>query len=210
MARAGLTPDRVVRTAADLADEIGFENITVSALARGFGVTDASLYSHVDSVQTLRVRIAQIASRELANRLSSALAGRVGKDALTAFAYAYREFALRYPGRYMSLQMLPRETVGESVEHRRVTEYTYAMLQAYELSEPDLTDAVRLLRSAFHGYASLEAMGAFSDPRDVRASWQQAVEALHASLSSAAERSAADVKDVGDTEKRPASPSGQQ
>ncbi len=47
MARAGLTPERLTRAAAELADEVGFGNVTVSALARRFGVKDASLYSHV-------------------------------------------------------------------------------------------------------------------------------------------------------------------
>ncbi len=56
------------------------------------------------------------------------------------------------------------------------------MLRAYGLTEPDLTDAVRLLRSTFHGYCSLEATGGFGAPRDVRASWDKVVEALHVTL----------------------------
>lgn len=56
------------------------------------------------------------------------------------------------------------------------------MLRAYDLTEPDFTDAVRLLRSTFHGYSALEANGGFGAPRDVQASWQQCVEALHAVL----------------------------
>nr|BFE78389.1 hypothetical protein GCM10020093_009900 [Planobispora longispora] len=42
------------------------------------------------------------------------------------------------------------------------------MLRAYRLSEPDLTDAGRLLRSAFHGYVTLEANGGFSHPGRAR------------------------------------------
>lgn len=62
MVRAGLTTDRVVEAAADLADSIGLDKVTVSALARGFGVKDASLYSHVRSVQDLRTRVALLAA----------------------------------------------------------------------------------------------------------------------------------------------------
>ena len=39
MARAGLTVERLVQAAAELADEVGFDNLTVSALARRFGVS---------------------------------------------------------------------------------------------------------------------------------------------------------------------------
>ncbi len=68
MARAGLTADRVVSAAADLADEVGFENVSLSALARRFGVKDASLYSHVRNLQDLRTRVAFLAGGELIDR----------------------------------------------------------------------------------------------------------------------------------------------
>ncbi|CAM5725776.1 Transcriptional regulator OS=Streptomyces glaucescens OX=1907 GN=SGLAU_26450 PE=4 SV=1 [Streptomyces glaucescens] len=56
------------------------------------------------------------------------------------------------------------------------------MLRAYGLDEPDLTDAVRLLRATFHGYCVLEAGGGFGAPRDVQQSWNRAVDALHTAL----------------------------
>ncbi|MET8682371.1 WHG domain-containing protein [Streptomyces sp. NPDC004647] len=180
MTRAGLTADRVVRAAADLADDVGFENVTVSALARSFGVKDASLYSHVRNVRDLRTRVALLAAGEFAERIGAAVAGRAGKDALAGFADAYREFALERPGRYTATQIqLDPATFAESAGHLRNVETTYAMLRAYGLAEPDLTDAVRLLRSTFHGYISLEANGGFGHPRDVQASWERAIDALH-------------------------------
>ncbi|MFE4955800.1 TetR/AcrR family transcriptional regulator [Streptomyces sp. NPDC056653] len=180
MVRAGLTTDRVVEAAADLADSIGLDKVTVSALARGFGVKDASLYSHVRSVQDLRNRVALLAAGEFADRLGTAVAGRAGKDALVAFADAYRAFALEQPGRYAATQIrLDPAVVAGSTAYHRTIEIIYAMLRAYDLSEPDFTDAVRLLRSTFHGYSALEANGGFGAPRDVQASWQQCVEALH-------------------------------
>ncbi|MFB7307091.1 TetR/AcrR family transcriptional regulator [Streptomyces sp. NPDC056192] len=183
MVRAGLTTDRVVEAAADLADSIGLDKVTVSALARGFGVKDASLYSHVRSVQDLRARVALLAAGEFADRLGTAVAGRAGKDALVAFADAYRAFVLERPGRYAATQIrLDPAVVAGSTAYHRTIEIIYAMLRAYDLTEPDFTDAVRLLRSTFHGYSALEANGGFGAPRDVQASWQQCVEALHIAL----------------------------
>jgi AcrR family transcriptional regulator len=183
MARAGLTVDRVVEAAADLADEIGFEQVTLSALARHFGVKDASLYSHVKNLQDLRTRVALLAGGELIDRIAEAVAGRAGKDALAAFAGAYREYALERPGRYAATQIrVDQAVVAASPDFLRTTEITYGMLRAYGLDEPDLTDAVRLLRSTFHGYCALEAGGGFGAPRDVRRSWDKAVEALHLAL----------------------------
>ncbi|CAM5290510.1 TetR/AcrR family transcriptional regulator OS=Streptomyces rochei OX=1928 GN=G3I25_23420 PE=4 SV=1 [Streptomyces rochei] len=183
MPRAGLTTDRVVAAAADLADATGFDNVTVSALARHFGVKDASLYTHVRNLRELRVRVALLAGGELIDEIAAAVAGRAGKEALAAFAGAYRSYALRHPGRYAATQIrMDQALVADSPALRRTAEITHGMLRAYGLTEPDLTDAVRLLRSTFHGYCSLEATGGFGAPRDVRASWDKVVEALHVTL----------------------------
>ncbi|MBP2708141.1 WHG domain-containing protein [Microbispora sp. RL4-1S] len=200
--RAGLTPDRITRAAADLADEVGLDKVTVSGLARHFGVKDASLYSHIKNLQDLRTRVALLAAGEMTEDIALAVAGRSGKDALAAFARAYREFALRHPGRYAATQLRldPADVAGTPAYVRNV-DLTYGMLRAYGLTEPDLTDAARLLRSAFHGYSVLEAAGGFAHPRDVDASFERAIEALHVLLTrwpSAARNSSTGTDDAPD------------
>ncbi|MFB7493486.1 TetR/AcrR family transcriptional regulator [Streptomyces sp. NPDC056161] len=183
MPRAGLTVDRLVAAAAELADEVGFEHVTLSALARRFGVRDASLYSHVRGLGELRTRLALYAGGKLIGRIAAAVAGRTGKDALVAFAAAYRSYALERPGRYAATQIrIDQDLVTDSPALRRTAETTYGLLRAYGLAEPDLTDAVRLLRSTFHGYCALESAGGFAAPRDVQLSWDKAVDALHIAL----------------------------
>jgi len=181
--RAGLTPDRLTAAAADLADEVGFENVTLAALAKRFGVKDASLYAHVRNLQDLRTRVALLAGGEMIERIAVAVAGRAGKDALAAFAGAYRAYALERPGRYAATQIrIDQDLILTTPAFRRTAEITYGMLRAYGLAEPDLTDAVRLLRATFHGYCALESTGGFGAPRDVQKSWDRAVDALHVAL----------------------------
>lgn len=183
MPRAGLSTDRLVAAAAELADEAGFEGVTISALARRFGVKDASLYSHLRGLQDLRTRLALFVGGEMIDRIAVAVAGLAGRDALVAFAGAYRAYALRYPGRYAATQIRIDPAMAlDTPEMRRTAEITYGMLRGYGLGEPDLTDAVRLLRATFHGYCLLEAGGGFGAPRDVQRSWDKAVDALHMAL----------------------------
>ncbi|CCH33364.1 WHG domain-containing protein [Actinosynnema sp. NPDC047251] len=183
MARAGITAERLVRAAVELTDEVGFGNLTVSALARRFGVKDASLYSHISSAHDLRSRVAVLALAELADRAAEALAGRAGKDALVAFADAYRDYARQYPGRYAAAQYRLDPDVAEASAARRHSDLTRTILRGYRLSEPDQTDAVRLLHSTFHGYVSLEAAGGFGHhPRGADVSWSRALDVLDSVL----------------------------
>src|SRR5690349_2627528 len=124
MVRVGLTTERLVRAGAELADEVGFDEVTVTALARRFDVKVASLYAHLKNSQDLRTRIALLALEELADEVADALAGRAGRDALAAFAAAYRDYARRHPGRYAAAQLrLDPETAAASagVRHAQMT-----------------------------------------------------------------------------------------
>ncbi|MDN3027259.1 TetR/AcrR family transcriptional regulator [Streptomyces sp. S.PB5] len=183
MARAGLTAERLTRAGADLADEIGFEQVTVSELARRFDVKVASLYSHVKNSHDLKTRICLLALEELADRGATALAGRAGKDALTALADVYRDYAREHPGRATAARMrLDPETAAASAGVRHA-EMTRAILRGYDLTEPDQTHAVRLLGSVFHGYVSLEAGGGFSHSApDSDETWVRVLDALDALL----------------------------
>ncbi|MGW2290188.1 TetR/AcrR family transcriptional regulator [Streptomyces phaeochromogenes] len=179
MVRVGLTTERLTRAGAELADEVGFEQVTVSALARRFDVKVASLYSHVKNSHDLKTRIALLALEELADRVAAALAGRAGRDALAAFADAYRDYAREHPGRYDAARLrLDPETAAASAAVRH-SQMTRAILRGYDLTEPDQTHAVRMLGSVFHGYVSLEMAGAFSHTAvPSQESWAWTLDAL--------------------------------
>ncbi len=183
MVRAGLSAERLVRAGAELADEVGFEQVTVSALARRFDVKVASLYSHVKGSQDLRTGIALLALEEMADRGAAALAGRSGKDALAALADVYRDYAREHPGRYAAARLRLDPATAAASAGVRHAEMARAVLRGYDLAEPEATHAVRLLGSVFHGYVELESSGGFSHSGpDSQESWTRIVDALDALL----------------------------
>ncbi|MFC5291127.1 TetR/AcrR family transcriptional regulator [Actinokineospora guangxiensis] len=183
MPRAGLTADKLVAAGAELADEAGFGQVTVAALAKRFGVAAASLYSHVGGTGDLRTRVALLALDELADRAADAVAGRAGRDALAALADAYREYAEAHPGRYAATRhRLDPATAAASAGPRHAA-LTRAVLRGYGLAEPETTHAVRFVGATVHGFLDLSASGSFahSEPH-ARASWTRALDALDAAL----------------------------
>jgi AcrR family transcriptional regulator len=179
-----LTPERVAVAGADLADEIGFEAVTISLLARRLAVKTPSLYSHVDGSDDLRVRIAAVALAESAVLVEAAVAGRVEGDAVAAYADAWRAFARQHPGRYAATrQRIPAADGGAAVAAlaagRRHAEVLRTVLEPYRLVGPVETHAIRLLGSLVHGYVSLELAGAFehSEPSSSE-SWAYVVDVL--------------------------------
>ena len=181
MPRAGLTSDRVTRAAADLADEVGLDAVTLTALARSFGVAVPSLYTHVRNPVDLRTRVALLALDETADLAADALAGVSGRDALAALGGVWRDYARRHPGRYAATRLpLDAETAAASAGPRHA-DLVRAVLRGYRLGDADETHAVRLLGATFHGYAALDAAGAFGHGTTVPSSdetWERVLDGL--------------------------------
>ena len=183
MPRAGLSRPAVVTAAAELADEAGWERLTLAALAARLGVRLPSLYKHIDSLDGLRRDVAVLAVTQLGAVMSAAAIGRAGGEALRAVAAAYRDYGRRHPGRYAATVRAP---AADDAEHTAAAEtvlrVVLAVLAGYGLTGDDAVDATRALRAALHGFVALEAGGGFGMPVDVDRSYTRLVDGFDATL----------------------------
>jgi AcrR family transcriptional regulator len=180
MPRAGLDADGVVAAAASLADAEGLERLTLARLADRLGIRAPSLYAHVDGLPDLRRRLADRGAGELAAALRAAAAGRAGGDALAAVADAYRAYALDHPGSYAALQLAPEVAGSEAA--RDVVDVVVAVLRGYGLEGEDAIHAVRVIRSALHGFVMLETGAGFGMRLDLDDSFARLVATLDKGL----------------------------
>ena len=179
MPRAGLTTAVVTQEAGKLADEVGFENLTLSALARRLGVRQPTLYKHVDGTAGLHREMAMLAKVQLADVMRRAAVGRARDEALLAIAVAYREWALEHPGLYATAV---RAAAPGDVDDERAAlealEVIYDVLRSYGISGDDAIEATRALRALLHGFVTLQSGGGFGYPVDIDHSFLRAIEGL--------------------------------
>ena len=181
MPRAGLDSEAVVAAAAALADADGLARLTLARLAADLGIRTPSLYAHVDGLSDLRERLAARGARELAAALRLAAAGQARGDALRAVALAYREYAHAHPGTYAAMQT-PSEREELQSAATEVVGLIVAVLRGYGLEGEPAIHAVRAIRSALHGFVTLEREGGFGLPVDVDTSYDNLVTMLDAGL----------------------------
>jgi len=182
MPRAGLSRDVVVAEAARLVDDRGAHSLTLAALAKRFGVALPSLYKHVGGLDDLHGRLATTAAAELGVEVRRAATGRAGADALHAVAAAYRRYATEHPGRY---QYLLRAHPGDDEYEAaagEVLDVVYGVFTGYGIDGAAAVDAARFVRSALHGFVSLEAVEGFGIPRSVDRSFERLVAGLDRAL----------------------------
>lgn len=179
MPRAGLGPERVVGTAAEIADEEGLDAVTLARVAQVLGVKPPSLYNHVAGRDGLVRGIALLALAELAVVLREAAIGRSGADALQATAQAYRGYVLEHSGRYAATTPAPAPGDDEhAAAAAAVLDVMRGVLRAWDLEGDEEIHALRAFRAAVHGYATLEATGGFGIKVDLDASFRRLVAAL--------------------------------
>ena len=187
MPRAGLDPDAVVAAGAQLADEVGFSGLTMGGLAERVGVRTPSLYKHVGGQDDLVRRIAVLALDQASDAIGGAIQGLAGREALAAAARAFRDFVLTHPGRYAAT--IGVEPTGPddplAVASTRALGAFRAVLRGYDLAPGVEDHALRTLRSALHGYATLQAAHGFQWSADVDESFEWLIDLLDRGLRSA-------------------------
>lgn len=174
MPRAGLAAASVTEAGAELADELGFAQLSMGLVAERLGVRTPSLYKHVDGLADLGRRIAVLAALEVGDALQEATQGLAGPDALRAAAGAFRHYVRTHPGRYAAT--LGARPAAPEDEYARATARVLASLSAvlrgYDVAPGQEVHALRLLRSALHGFVTLEAGGGFQLATDVEESFE--------------------------------------
>ncbi len=179
MARAGLSATLVVAEAGDLADEVGFDKLSISALAQRLGVKQPTLYKHVEGTAGLHREMAVSAKRELADVMRRSAVGRSGREAMVAIATAYRRWASDHPGRYAATvrAAAPGDLMDEQAGYEALSVVT-SVLEGFAISGDDAIDVTRAFRAALHGFVSLEAAGGFGLSADIDRSFNRMVASL--------------------------------
>lgn len=183
MSRPTLDTDQVVEAAARIADSEGLDAVTLTQVADELGVRQPALYRHVSSYDGL-IRLLGLRGREfLADRLSEAVVGVSGDDAVRALGLAWRRAVKEAPGLYAATDRYPcagDEELKDAVE--RIVSLIARCLTSYDLDEADTVHAARALRSAFHGFAHLEAGDGHPYSDDLDVSFDAMIDLLCAGL----------------------------
>ena len=182
MPKVGLSPAAVLDAAIAVVDADGAQALSLAAVAAKTGVATPSLYKHVAGLPELRRLIGQRVMEEITERLTQAVMGRSGDDAVAALMTAMRSYVNEHPQRYalMPLQPLGDPFLGAAGE--RMLAVTLAVLRGYDLTGAAAIHAARRLRATLHGFASLEAAGGFGLPEDLDESFGSLVAMVTASL----------------------------
>jgi len=180
MFHKGLDKEQIVKAAKDLIEQCGCDQFSMRQLAEKLGVKTASLYAHVESMESLFTDVGLLALQEQKEYQLAAIAGKHRDDAVKSFADAFRKYAKEHSELYRFIMRMPMGN-DEALKQAAavVAEPAMQVLGDYSLTQERKMHWQRVLRGLMHGFLSQEKNGYFSHyPVDVEESYRVAVRCL--------------------------------
>ncbi|HET7171632.1 MAG TPA: TetR/AcrR family transcriptional regulator C-terminal domain-containing protein [Gaiellales bacterium] len=146
--RAGLTRDRVLATAVQLADEDGLDGLSMRKLAKRLGVEAMSLYNHIPGKERLLDGMVDLVFDEI----EAPSTGGPWKDELRNRAHSTRAALRRHPWAVGLMEARPNP--GDS--NRRLHEAALACLRNAGFSVEESIHAYSVQDAYIYGYALQE------------------------------------------------------
>ena len=146
-----LSRDLIARTALELADREGIENISMRKLAAELGKTAMAFYRYFDSMDDIRASAVALAFREVDTQ---PIPGEHWSDTVRRTTSSIRSMHLRHLHAHIAYLQLS----GDSLALRDHTERIYQLHSAQSIPPHVLEKAWRLIDAFLTGFLANEAM----------------------------------------------------
>lgn len=173
----------VVKTAAVIADREGIDEVTLTRVAKELDISQPALYRHVEGYDDLIRSLGLEGRQVLVEALTAAAVGVAGDDAVRAMGRAWRQLVKDRPGVYAATDRYP--CAGDSELEAAVDDVIDVLglaLVGFNLESADQVHVARTLRSAFHGFANLEAGDGHPRPHDLDDTYEHLLDLLIAGI----------------------------
>lgn len=178
---ARIERDALIRTARDMIEDAGADQLSLGKLAQAFGVKPPSLYNHIASKTALVQAVNTLTLREQMDAVMAAF-GTAEDDpraALIAGANAYRDYALAHPRAYLLLYASDDPDILPDPDLARDLALPAQALFAALAGADDALHALRGLWAIMHGFVTLEIARQFRRTEGaVTDAWQRTLEAF--------------------------------
>ncbi len=179
MARVGLDKEIVIRKAAEMANEIGFEKITLKLLAEKLNVQPPSLYNHIKGINDLQREIMLFGWRQMEKKMLEAAVCISGYEALEAICWAFYKYAIENPGIFNTMLWYNKFKNDEMQEVTKgIFSVIYKNFKMLNISMENSEHLIRTFRSFLEGFALLVNNNAFGNPISIEKSFDISLQVL--------------------------------
>ena len=164
MARTQVGKDTIISRAAQMANEIGEQQLSLKALAKDMGIQSPSFYYYFKSLDDLKREVMLYGWKQMETRTLEAVIGVSGYDAIRAISRAFYEYAVENPGVFDIMLIYNRYDDEKTAEATsRLFSLIRKIMASLNISDACCTHLIRTMRSLFQGFSLLINHGGFHD-----------------------------------------------
>ena len=183
MARMGLDKHAVIYRAAQLANDVGIENITLKVLANDLNIQPPSLYNHISGLDDLKEELMIYGWRQMEEQIMEAVAGISGYDAIEVICRTFLEYATTNPGVFNAMLWYNKfENDETNSATKKLFSVVFKVFSSLNISQEDSEHLMRTFRSFLEGFALLVNHNAFGNPISINDSFELSLKVLMAGM----------------------------
>jgi len=191
--RSRVGREQILSAAAEIGDANGLGALTTTRLAERLRIKPPSLYQHFANIEVIKDALATRALGEMIDLHKDVTAGRVGRDALQAFAHAQRTYGQARPGRYLAATQAGPKHAALSSLRQAYVRLVASTLETYHIDAEDAVEVARSIVAALQGFVIVELNGLVGTPFETDQGYERLLDMLDVGARAAA-RSAANRK----------------
>lgn len=182
MAKMGVTREKVVVLAAEIADAKGLDALSLKEIAEKLNIRPPAMFNHVSSLQDLKEELSVYGSEMLKDKLIKAAFGKAGIDALREMARAYYAFAKSRPGVYAAIKWMNIWKDEKNKDFILIVCLVTQIAADFGYSELEGSHLIRLFRSYLHGFADIVSHDGFGHNSSIGESFEYGLEIILSGL----------------------------
>lgn len=185
MAKANIDKETIINKAVELVNSVGIDKVTLKMLAENLGIKSPSLYNHIGGIDDLKKQLMIYGWKQAEQRITLAVIGVSGYDAIRAMCYAFYDYVIENPGVF-NVMLWYNKFQSEEMEMATAQLLTIIFKITSSLNIPDdyCFHLIRTFRGFLEGYFLLVNNGSFGHPLPIFESFEISIEILIAGIQS--------------------------
>lgn len=185
MTKGNIDKESIINKAVELVNSVGIDKVTLKMLAENLGIKSPSLYNHIDGVDDLKMQLMMYGWKQAEERITQAVIGLSGFDAIRAMCYAFYDYVIENPGVFIVMLWYNKFESGEMEKATaQLLAIIFKITNSLNIPEDYCFHLIRTFRSFLEGYFLLVNNGSFGHSLPLSDSFEISIEILIAGIQS--------------------------
>lgn len=179
MSKNSISDELIIETSANIANEIGLDNLSLKIIAEKLNIKSPSLYNHISSLDEVKQRLMIYGWEQMEEKILESAVGVTGYNALKNMCKAFYDYTTNNKGVFTAM-LWYNKYASDRLETatNRLFKVIFKVMQPLNITDENINHIIRTLRSFLEGFSLLVNNNAFGNPVSIEESFDLSLEII--------------------------------